>query len=349
MYSIKQVATKLNCNPNAIRFYERKGLVNPDRDENGYRKYSDKEVELLQFILLYRQLGFSIEGIKKICAQEGKSQLDVFTTQYNIINQKIHSMSKIRDVLGSAVNELLESNQLSNEVQTQLVDTIQFIGESEQWKDCWNFNTWASNYDSDIRTDGPGLPFYKNYDKVIHMTANEVVQTPGNIVEIGIGTGNLTMRIIEKFQEKNNENVPSILGIDQSINMLKEAKRKLPQVAMRLGTFLKLPLEDCCCNTIVSSYAFHHCNSKEKEMAIAEMDRVLKTKGRIIITDLMFQNEVARKAYENKCSAREIEDLEDEFFANVDELERIFQTKGYEVKSIQIDPIIWMVAGIKMQ
>lgn len=35
MYSIKQVATRLNCNPNAIRFYERKGLVNLYSDENG--------------------------------------------------------------------------------------------------------------------------------------------------------------------------------------------------------------------------------------------------------------------------------------------------------------------------
>lgn len=349
MYSIKQVAERLNCNSNTIRFYEKKGLVVPKRDKNGYRMFSNEDIELLQFILIYRQLGFSVEAIKQICTFEGKSKLDVFATQYNIMNQQIHAMVKIRDVLGSAVDELLETNEISNEVQMQLEETVQFIGESEQWSDCWNFDAWASNYDSDIRIEGSGLALYKNYDQVIHMTANEVVAMSGDIIEIGIGTGNLTKCIIDRYQEKNNGRIPNIIGIDQSIPMLKEAKRKLPQVSMRLGNFLKLPLEECCCNTIVSSYAFHHCNSKEKVMSIAEMNRVLKPQGRIIITDLMFLDEKARKVYEKKCSVREREDLEDEFFANVDELERIVQAYGYEVKHVQIDPLIWMVVGTKLK
>lgn len=348
MYSIKQVAECLNCNSNTIRFYEKKGLIAPKRDANGYRKFTNEDVELLQFILIYRQLGFSVEAIQRICVHESNSQLDVFTTQYNIINQQIHAMIKIRDVLGSAVEELLETNKISEEIQMQLANTVQFIGESEQWSDCWNFDTWASNYDSDIRIEGSGLAFYKNYDLVIHETANEVVEMSGDMIEIGIGTGNLTKCIVDRYQEKNNGRIPNMIGIDQSIHMLKEAKRKLPQVSMRLGTFLKLPLENCCCNTIVSSYAFHHCNSKEKVMAIAEMDRVLKPQGRIIITDLMFQDEVARNVYEKKCSVREREDLEDEFFANVDELERIIKDYGYQVKHVQIDPLIWMVVGIKI-
>lgn len=33
-------------------------------------------------------------------------------------------------------------------------------------------------------------------------------------------------------------------GVDQSVNMLKMAKKKCPNVSVKLGTFLKLPLED---------------------------------------------------------------------------------------------------------
>ena len=36
----------------AIRLYESKGLVNISRDENGYRNYSDEDIEDLKKIML---------------------------------------------------------------------------------------------------------------------------------------------------------------------------------------------------------------------------------------------------------------------------------------------------------
>jgi len=51
---------------------------------------------------------------------------------------------------------------------------------------------------------------------------------------------------------------------------------------LRMGTFLELPLQDKTMDTIVSCYAFHHCNNDERRLALKEMDRVLKPIGRII-------------------------------------------------------------------
>ncbi|WP_167959065.1 MerR family transcriptional regulator [Anaerosporobacter faecicola] len=345
MYSIKEVSERLHCKANAIRFYEKKGLIAPTRDHNGYRRYTEEDIELLQFILLYRQLGFSIDAIRQIAKQEQKEKLDIYTSQFAIVNQQIHSMVKIRDALGEAIDELLEKNALSHEIRVQLEDTIQTIRESDQWKDHWGFNDWAANYDRDIRKEGIGLPFYKNYDQVINMTANEVGKKTGRVIEIGIGTGNLTKKILEishlQFTSKD------IMGVDQSVNMLKEAKRKLPQVAMRQGTFLKIPVEDCYCETVVSSYAFHHCNEKEKALAVQEMGRVIKPGGRIIITDLMFADEQARHRFEEQCTEQEKEELEDEYFTNIDRLEKIFHANGFTLQSIQIDSLMWMVVGEK--
>lgn len=48
----------------AIRLYESKGLVNIARDENGYRNYSDEDIEILKKIKLFRSVGISIADIK---------------------------------------------------------------------------------------------------------------------------------------------------------------------------------------------------------------------------------------------------------------------------------------------
>lgn len=345
MYTIKQVSKMLNCNANAIRFYEKKGLITPIRGENGYRTFTPKDIDHLQFIILYRKLGFSIDSIKRLCKDEDKTKLEVYASQFNILNGHIHSMMKIRDVLKDAIDELLENNRRTESTKNMLQETTKVIGEMAQWKDDWNFDSWAVNYDTDVfRTGSKGLKFYQNYDKVLERTAEEVIRARGNVIEIGIGTGNLTEKIIEN----GALTIDNIIGIDQSLNMLIEAKKKLAKLKLMLGTFLQLPLKENCCDTIVTSYAFHHCNENEKRLAIQEMDRVLRQNGRIIITDLMFENQKARNYFEKSCTPWEREDLEDEYFANIDELQDIFLSLGYQFCYERIDELIWMIVAQKV-
>nr|MBQ4320415.1 MerR family transcriptional regulator [Clostridia bacterium] len=48
----------------AIRLYEIKGLISIARDENGYRNYTDEDIEALKKIKLLRSVGISIADIK---------------------------------------------------------------------------------------------------------------------------------------------------------------------------------------------------------------------------------------------------------------------------------------------
>ncbi len=61
---ISEVADLTGLNVSNIRFYERKGLLKPIREEESkYRNYTDEDVERLKQILLYRKMGISIETI----------------------------------------------------------------------------------------------------------------------------------------------------------------------------------------------------------------------------------------------------------------------------------------------
>ena len=64
---INQVEELVDITKKNIRFYEEQGLVEPARDpQNGYREYSLEDVKNLKQVKLLRQLGVSIEDIRKL-------------------------------------------------------------------------------------------------------------------------------------------------------------------------------------------------------------------------------------------------------------------------------------------
>ena len=61
---IGEVANETGLSISNIRFYEKKGLLVPSRnEESGYRDYTAEDVNRLKTILLYRKMGLPIETI----------------------------------------------------------------------------------------------------------------------------------------------------------------------------------------------------------------------------------------------------------------------------------------------
>lgn len=64
---IGEIAEITGLSISNIRFYEKKGLIGPDREkENKYRTYTNADVERLKQIILYRKMDISVEIIGKI-------------------------------------------------------------------------------------------------------------------------------------------------------------------------------------------------------------------------------------------------------------------------------------------
>ncbi|GGA49924.1 MerR family transcriptional regulator [Paenibacillus physcomitrellae] len=78
MLTIGEVAKEVGLNVGAIRFYERKGLLEPAaRSEQNNRLYTEHELNWLVFIKCLRETGMSVEDIKKYYdkVEEGTSTL----------------------------------------------------------------------------------------------------------------------------------------------------------------------------------------------------------------------------------------------------------------------------------
>lgn len=66
-YTIKEIATMLGIGIDAIRFYEKKGLVHPQQNPNNrYRQYTMHNILELLDVIYYRELDLSIADITEI-------------------------------------------------------------------------------------------------------------------------------------------------------------------------------------------------------------------------------------------------------------------------------------------
>lgn len=65
--NIKEVESRTGLPRSVIRFYEREGLVSPQRNaQNSYREYAQEDVERLIRIAFLRTLDIPIEDIRRV-------------------------------------------------------------------------------------------------------------------------------------------------------------------------------------------------------------------------------------------------------------------------------------------
>ena len=74
-FSIGQLAKKLNLTTEAIRFYEKRGLLpKAQRSQSNYRIFGEETERSLRFIIYLRDFGFSLEEIKNILKIDPKKE-----------------------------------------------------------------------------------------------------------------------------------------------------------------------------------------------------------------------------------------------------------------------------------
>lgn len=92
MFQVGEVARQLGLNPQTLYFYERIGLIPPpQRTEAGYRLFSPRDLERLEFITRAKTLGLSLEEIKDILTLKDGGSLTCRTV-YDRLSQKVQEI-----------------------------------------------------------------------------------------------------------------------------------------------------------------------------------------------------------------------------------------------------------------
>lgn len=120
--TIKEIEQRSGMTRANIRFYEAEGLIFPERSENGYRNYSEEDLEILLRIRLLRMLQMSLEEIKKLHNGE-KKLLEALEEHIKKLEQQKQSLQNAQDVC---------KTMSENQVTYSTLDSRKYIMVLEQ-------------------------------------------------------------------------------------------------------------------------------------------------------------------------------------------------------------------------
>ncbi|WP_312093337.1 class I SAM-dependent methyltransferase [Niallia sp.] len=202
------------------------------------------------------------------------------------------------------------------------------------------FEQWADSYDDSLTNDKEYEAVFRHYDRIL---TNVAERSAGHVVEFGPGTGNLTLKLIEKGL--------TVTAIEPSPAMRRLAKDKIGTKAQLIeGDFLHFKL-DSTPNTFVSTYAFHHLTDQEKDEAIKQYSNLLPKGGKIVFADTMYVTKEAHyqaiKGATGKGQNNLAEDLQREYYTTIPILTEILEKNGFSARFEKMNDFVWIMEGKK--
>ncbi|HZR84082.1 MAG TPA: class I SAM-dependent methyltransferase [Candidatus Binatia bacterium] len=162
-------------------------------------------------------------------------------------------------------------------------------------------------------------------EKLLASIADAADVGPGDrVLDLASGPGYLTMLLATRARE--------VVGVDATERFVEQARaeaarRGISNVSFRMGDVEQLDVPDASFDAVTCKFAFHHFPRPAN--VLAEMARVARPGGTIVIADMVASEDPAKRAYQD-----EIERLCDPSHASAlmaSELERMFRERGLEV------------------
>lgn len=112
-----------------------------------------------------------------------------------------------------------------------------------------------AEYDARIRT------FIPDYEEMLDVAASAVPRQARTIVDLGIGTGALSRRCLDRVPRAR------IVGIDADADVLTIAAQRLgPSASLVVGSFARTAIPSC--DAAVSSLALHHIRTRAAKLTL---------------------------------------------------------------------------------
>jgi ubiquinone/menaquinone biosynthesis C-methylase UbiE len=140
------------------------------------------------------------------------------------------------------------------------------------------FTRWSDNYDRSVLQ---WLLFGPSHRAIIERVSEQAGDIPLRILDVGCGTGQLASRVRSAFPRAQ------IWGVDLVSSMLNKGaerwRRHYGHIFPVQGDSERLPFATSAFDVVTCANSFHHYPHQER--AIAEMHRVLRPGGRLMLLD----------------------------------------------------------------
>lgn len=137
-YTVGQVARVARVTVRTLHHYDEIGLLSPSgRTRAGYRRYDDADLERLQQILFYRELGFPLEEIAAILDDPDVDPTQHLRRQHQLLTSRIKRLQEMVEAIEFAMEARRMGIQLTPEERFEVFgefDPDQYAEEAqERW------------------------------------------------------------------------------------------------------------------------------------------------------------------------------------------------------------------------
>ncbi|MFE1173418.1 MerR family transcriptional regulator [Streptomyces sp. NPDC058773] len=109
-YSVGQVATLAGVTVRTLHHYDEIGLLQPgERNHAGHRRYGDDDLDRLQQILFYRELGFPLDEVAALLDDPDTDPREHLRRQHDLLTARIERLQK----MAAAVENAMEARRMN--------------------------------------------------------------------------------------------------------------------------------------------------------------------------------------------------------------------------------------------
>ncbi|GAB3483421.1 MerR family transcriptional regulator [Amycolatopsis cihanbeyliensis] len=125
-YPVGAVAELAGVTVRTLHHYDEIGLLSPSSRSNaGYRRYGDGDLDRLQRILLYRELGFSLEAIAAVIDDPDHDAVGHLRRQRDLLLERIEHLRR----MVASVEQVLEAKEMGNALTPE--EKFEIFGHAE--------------------------------------------------------------------------------------------------------------------------------------------------------------------------------------------------------------------------
>ncbi|MBD8034742.1 MULTISPECIES: MerR family transcriptional regulator [Solibacillus] len=129
---VNELAKLSGVSARTLRYYDEIDLLKPSAvEQNGYRKYSQSDIDRLQQILFYRELDFKLEEIKNFLNDPNFEVKEVLKKQYGLLQKKRNYLDKLLETINQTINMLEGDIKMTNEEKFKVFKN-KLVEENEQ-------------------------------------------------------------------------------------------------------------------------------------------------------------------------------------------------------------------------
>jgi DNA-binding transcriptional MerR regulator len=115
-YTINQLAKLAGVSTRTLRYYDQCGLLPPKTvRSNGYRIYGEAEVNRLQQILFYRELGVELSEIGRILAEKDFDGLSALQNHLSALREKRARLDRLIDNVQKSISAMKGETEMTDE------------------------------------------------------------------------------------------------------------------------------------------------------------------------------------------------------------------------------------------